>query len=144
MPILLDPVTQMSGFTTELTTWEQVKAIADFTWPLSYPTSRLITCTKVDLNGSFFVTPVSVSSSDILIYGAAIKDNQVYVTGESDVDTTVPDNGTGVLAKEISSLRGDAERKALRFVTSISGRVKLECPQVEAQASDAGEVEADA
>lgn len=141
---LLDPVTQMSGFTTQLDTWEEVKAIADFTWPIDVESPRRVVSSAVDLNGSFFVTPVSVLTTDQLVYGAVIKNTKCVISGDSDGDSYVEDNGSSVVVEDLGALRSDVERKALRFITGMSGRVKLECPRAIAQADDAGELIADA
>lgn len=144
MPALADPVTQMTGFTTEVSTWDGVTAIAPFTWPVDVETPRRVVSSSVDLNGSFFVTPVSVLTTDQLVYGAVIKNTKCVISGDSDGDSEVEDNGSSVTVEDNSALRPDIEGKALRFITGMSGRVKLECTRAIAQADNAGELVADA
>ena len=139
-----NPVTQMKNFTTEVSSWAGVLAIASFTWPADIEMPRRVVSSSVDLNGSFFVTPVSVLTTDQLVYGAVIKNTKCIISGDSDGDSYVEDNGSSVVVEDLGALRSDVERKALRFITGMSGRVKLECPRAIAQADDAGELVADA
>ena len=142
----VNPVTQMSGFTTQIDTWDGVKVIADFTWPASINQYATLTTNEVDLNGSFFVTPAKIVTDDKLVYGGAnITQREMLISGDIVYDQfNLPVqgfNGYAVSADEIALLKADSEGKMLRFVTSMTGTVKLECPRIIDQVSDAGEVE---
>ena len=137
------PLTAITGFTTELNTWQEVKAVADFTWPSCVESQRQIRSSNIVLNGSFFVTPSLISLDDIVSYGSIIRKVSYLITGDGDGDSLEPDNGTAVVVEDVSTLRADSELKALRFITGVSGRVKLECTRMKPQTSEAGEIVSD-